>query len=129
MTSATRSGALFINPIRDVSGDFSDFSGTRLVYNASSRQVGYVAKSFIIDHPLDSKKYLIHACIEGPENGLYYRGVGCASELLSEGYYKTYIRLPEYTNGFARDYTVDVTPIYNDKYENAYLAKRKQFRK
>jgi hypothetical protein len=31
-------------------------------------------KTFIIEHPIDTSKYLIHACLEGPEAGVYYRG-------------------------------------------------------
>ncbi len=31
-------------------------------------------KNFVIGHPKDSEKYLIHACLEGPEAGVYYRG-------------------------------------------------------
>src|SRR5262245_13955049 len=33
-------------------------------------------KSFQITHPLDSSAFLRHACLEGPENGVYYRGKG-----------------------------------------------------
>lgn len=33
------------------------------------------SKNFRIDHPLDPEnKYLIYSCLEGPENGVYYRG-------------------------------------------------------
>ena len=31
-------------------------------------------KSFVIPHPLDEEKSLYHSCLEGPENGVYYRG-------------------------------------------------------
>lgn len=31
-------------------------------------------KPFIIQHPLHPEKSLVHACIEGPESGVYYRG-------------------------------------------------------
>ena len=31
-------------------------------------------KNFIIDHPSESGKKLVHACLEGPENGVYFRG-------------------------------------------------------
>ena len=29
------------------------------------------SKSFIIDHPTDPSKYLVHVCLEGPEAGVY----------------------------------------------------------
>ena len=31
-------------------------------------------KNFIIDHPSEVGKKLVHACLEGPENGVYFRG-------------------------------------------------------
>lgn len=33
-------------------------------------------KNFVIDHPTDTDRHLIHACLEGPEAGVYYRGQG-----------------------------------------------------
>lgn len=38
------------------------------------------AKAFRIPHPLDPKKDLVHACIEGPECAVYYRGEGVTTE-------------------------------------------------
>jgi len=67
------------------------------------------AKSFIIDHPVDPSKYLVHACLEGPEAGVYYRG---KSEIFDGE--KTII-LPDYVSKLASDFTVLVTPIYNGK--------------
>ena len=32
------------------------------------------AKTFNIPHPLGGERRLVHACLEGPENGVYYRG-------------------------------------------------------
>lgn len=31
-------------------------------------------KNFVIDHPLKRNKKLVHSCLEGPENGVYFRG-------------------------------------------------------
>lgn len=31
-------------------------------------------KSFIIDHPIDPERWLVHATLEGPEAAVYYRG-------------------------------------------------------
>jgi hypothetical protein len=66
-------------------------------------------KSFIIDHPIDISKYLVHACLEGPEVGVYYRGT---SEI-ETGHTQKLITLPYYVDSFATDFTVTVTPIYN----------------
>lgn len=49
-----------------------------------------VFKTFIIDHPLDRSRYLVHAAIEGPEGAVYYRGSG----RLEGG--RARIELPEY---------------------------------
>ena len=68
------------------------------------------AKSFIINHPTDENKYLVHACLEGPEAGVYYRGIGVITNNLS-----TSIELPYYVGKFATDFTIQITPIYNGK--------------
>jgi hypothetical protein len=65
------------------------------------------AKSFIIDHPDKDDKYLIHSCLEGPEVGVYYRGVG---EITNNESVK--ICLPEYVRNLAYDFSVQLTPIY-----------------
>lgn len=35
-----------------------------------------VFKTFIIDHPTDRSRYLVHAALEGPEGAVFYRGSG-----------------------------------------------------
>ena len=61
------------------------------------------SKSFLIDHPTQTGKKLMHACIEGPENGVYFRGKS----------QETGIQAPEYWSGLVDidSMTVDVTPI------------------
>jgi hypothetical protein len=68
------------------------------------------AKSFIIDHPDDSSKYLVHVCLEGPEAGVYYRGKG---EIVNNECME--IALPDYVKNLAFDFTINVTPIYSGK--------------
>lgn len=65
-------------------------------------------KSFIIDHPLDNSKYLIHACLEGPESGVYYRGKATIDNNES-----TTIQLPDYVAPLATDFSIQVTSIYS----------------
>jgi hypothetical protein len=75
------------------------------------------AKSFIIDHPLDYSKYLVHACLEGPEAGVYYRGRGeITNDICVE------INLPDYVCAFARDFTIKVTGIYDGTPAKIYSA-------
>jgi hypothetical protein len=61
-----------------------------------------VAKTFVIDHPLKPDHYLVHACVEGPEAGVYYRGkefVSCSAIIM----------LPDYVEWLAKDFTVHLT--------------------
>ena len=55
---------------------------------------------------LDPEKYLVHACLEGPEAGVYYRGKGKLDN------FKTEIKLPDYATQIAkRFYGTQLTPI------------------
>jgi len=69
---------------------------------------GQAGKSFIVDHPIDVNKYLVHVCLEGPEAGVYYRGKG---EILNRECVE--IELPPYLDKLAYDFTVNITPIFN----------------
>jgi hypothetical protein len=109
----------FINPIRLASS--SGFSSTPsvLLYDASSSEIGYstatttTSKTFVIEHPIYNNKYLIHACLEGPEAGVYYRGKG---EITNNNYVD--ILLPEYVDKLASDFTIQITHIYDGKHTN-----------
>lgn len=68
------------------------------------------AKTFVIDHPTNDNKYLVHACLEGPEAGVYYRGKG---EITNNECVE--IKLPHYVEKLAYDFTVQITPIYGNK--------------
>ena len=65
-------------------------------------------KTFVIEHPTSQEKLLIHACLEGPEAGVYYRGESEITNNIS-----TTIELPHYVDKLATKLTVQVTPIYN----------------
>ena len=64
----------------------------------------------MIDHPVDNDKYLVHACLEGPESGVYYRG---SDEITNNE--STVIVLPSYVEHFSFDFTVQVSPIYQEQ--------------
>lgn len=94
-------------------------------YDESNGQLYYTtAKTFVIDHPLDNSRLLVHACLEGPESGVYYRGTGQIYDNQS-----TDIVLPHYTDALATDFTVQVTPIYDGKLHvlNASEVSHNQF--
>jgi hypothetical protein len=65
-------------------------------------------KTFIIDHPTDEKKYLVHACLEGPEVGVYYRGKG---EITDDN--STTVYLPGYVSSIANELTIELTAIHS----------------
>jgi hypothetical protein len=105
--------------ITDTSGffvrslDISAGSNNYLVYNPTTGRISYnvtSTKSFVIDHPLNNEKYLVHACLEGPEAGVYYRG---KSEITNNEFVD--ITLPDYTHNFEK-LSVQLTPIqkYNE---------------
>jgi len=51
----------------------------------------------------------VHACLEGPEAGVYYRG---ESEIVDN--IPTTIYLPDYVEKLATNLTVQITPIYTN---------------
>lgn len=56
-------------------------------------------KNFQIPHPLKKGKDLVHSCLEGPENGVYFRG-----RLRN----KNVIDLPDYWTGLVHEDTITV---------------------
>jgi hypothetical protein len=89
-----------------------------VAYDAvNSQLVYYSEKSFIIDHPLDENKYLVHICLEGPEAGVYYRGIG---EIINNE--STTIELPDYVEALAYNFTINLTPIYNGNMNSSLQA-------
>jgi hypothetical protein len=108
-------GSLQITPIR--TADSNPIYNT-LLYNGSeiflSSSTGATGgKTFVIPHPDDDTRYLVHACIEGPESGVYYRG---ESAITNGSNVK--INLPNYVKSLATEFTVQLTPIFNGKIVN-----------
>ena len=68
----------------------------------------YTTKTFVIDHPIDKSKYLVHGCLEGPEAGVYYRGKNEITDDISVTIY-----LPDYVEKICTNMTIQITPIYN----------------
>jgi hypothetical protein len=98
---------LFVAPIR------GGITGPQvLYYEPETKEITYSSpKSFIIDHPINKDKYLVHACLEGPEEGVYYRGTG---EILPNQK-STTIHLPHYVQSFSTNFTVQITRIIDDE--------------
>ncbi len=85
----------------DVSGVVSYNSGT-YYYDST--------KTFVIDHPNNSEKFLVHGCLEGPEAGVYYRGKG---EIVNNECVE--VELPPYVENLASEFTIQITPIFSGK--------------
>jgi hypothetical protein len=99
---------LIVKPIRN-----DNTPTTALVYNTTTSEVSYSTsgtKTFVIDHPTDGEKYLVHACLEGPEAGVYYRGNG---EITNNN--STTISLPHYVDKVSGNFTVQINGIYSGK--------------
>ena len=104
--NTTYDNSLYIAPIRNDNTGY----GNVLSYNTGTNEIIYdTTKTFVINHPKDESKYLVHACLEGPEAGVYYRGTGTIAELETS----VVVELPDYVDALATDLTVQVTPIYN----------------
>jgi hypothetical protein len=95
--------SLFVRPIRNVN---NATAANGLSYDPSTFEITHNgSKTFVINHPLNEGKYLVHACLEGPEAGVYYRG----KDEITNGE-SMEITLPEYTKNFY-NFTVQITPI------------------
>ena len=101
--------AFYVNPVRvQASG-----GNNVLTWNSTTSEIyAYTGKTFVIDHPIQNDKYLVHACLEGPEAGVYYRG---QSEIVNGE--SVEVVLPEYVKSFS-DFTVQITGIYNGNLSN-----------
>ena len=106
---------LYIKPIRQV----NEGSNPALVYNVVTSEItADYMKTFVINHPTKSDSYLVHACLEGPEAGVYYRGEG----KIENGKSVT-VKLPDYVSAFASNFTVQITPIYEDDSDDNVVLK------
>lgn len=67
-------------------------------------------KLFRIPHPLDQTKDLVHACIEGPEAAVFYRGEGVTKAGIAT------VMLPDYFEALTRKdgRTVQITALVDD---------------
>jgi hypothetical protein len=112
--NSAAASACYIAPMR--TGVTATTTYGVMLYDATNREVLYSAnatsagsKTFVIDHPNDKDRYLVHACLEGPEAGVYYRGKAVIPEEESS----VIIQLPNYVNNLATDFTIQTTPIYD----------------
>jgi hypothetical protein len=107
---------LYISPIASVASG----SLNTLCYDSGSLQVVVdTTKTFVIDHPTDSQRYLVHACLEGPESSVFYRGLARIPSNLD----CVEVILPNYTKTIAKEFTVQITPVGERVYTNFSTSK------
>ena len=105
--NGTTASSFYVNPVRLNTG----ISSNALVYDTANNEIVYnTNKTFVINHPTDDDRYLVHACLEGPEAGVYYRGEGKIENNESVD-----VHLPHYVSSLATDLTVQITPIFDGK--------------
>jgi hypothetical protein len=97
-----------------------------LIWNPSTKEIqassntgSATNKSFVIDHPTDHNKYLVHVCLEGPEAGIYYRG---ESKITNNDH--IVVSLPDYVKNIGYDFTVQITTIFTGKLNQVFSASR-----
>ena len=110
----------------------TSLAGTQVAYSTLGQLYTIAAKTFVIDHPLDPERYLVHACLEGPEAGVYYRGAGISARAAvhtppckdldvvcaaaDDDICCTVVDLPDYVCKIATNFTIELTPIASDDY-------------
>jgi hypothetical protein len=105
--NTVQADSTYVRPVRDST------TGTRVVllYEPSTYEITTdiaAAKTFVIPHPEKPETdYLIHACLEGPEAGVYYRG-----KATTEGY-TCVIPLPSYVSKLVKknSETIQLTSV------------------
>jgi hypothetical protein len=102
---STATNQFYVKTLRQSASPITQTGG--LVYNEATGEIfSDTAKTFVIDHPVNESKYLVHACLEGPESGVFYRGSGT---VLSDC---AVITLPEYTKHWS-NFTIHLTPVFD----------------
>ena len=110
--NGANASAFYVNPVRN-----DNTPTTSLVYNTNTFEITYNTKTFVIDHPTSPDKYLVHACLEGPEAGVYYSGEGII-DLYSVS---REIVLPNYVKHIANNFTIQITSVNSN---NSFYTSR-----
>lgn len=123
--SAVAAGT-YISPIRTATlsnNSLLMLNGSEVIVSSSTTSA--FNKTFVIDHPICKDKYLVHACLEGPEVGVYYRG---KSEILeNELVCGKVVLLPDYVDKIATNFTIHTMPIDESVLMNTSLVENNRF--
>ena len=108
------SNGLTVSGGSDFDGDVRLHGGLRVLQGDATFSQNLTVngtKHFQIEHPIKDNHFLVHSCLEGPENAVYYRGQACLREDAAEIY------LPDFFESLTRPdgRSVLLTPIHNGK--------------
>ena len=73
------------------------------------------AKSFVIDHPQKSDRYLVHSMVEGPHNTVFYRG----KDTLKNG--RAVVTLPDYFESLTRQESRVVFVTNSSSFDSVFI--------
>lgn len=105
---AAAAAGYYVNPVRN-GGDGA--ATNQLWYNTSTFEISYdTTKTFVVEHPLETSRFLVHACIEGPESAVFYRG-RARTEKNEDSSSSCEVSLPAYAAALADNFSVQVTPV------------------
>ena len=110
---STTTGKKVINGATKINGYLTVTGGCKIggFLKFAGSIVG-TTKKFDIPHPTKENHRLAHSCIEGPENGVYYRGRLTNSNV---------INLPDYWRGLVDPETITVTLTPHGSYQELYV--------
>ena len=125
----TMTGTLTLSGTSGSSGTtaLSVTGGNSAASNPAVEITGHLSattKSFNIPHPLHEDKRLVYGCLEGPEYGMYARGMGEIGDASDKNFEKRMvgIELPDYWfKMVGKEYTISLTPYGN---YNVWIAKK-----
>jgi hypothetical protein len=110
---STTTGKKVINGATKINGYLTVTGGCKIAgFLKFGGSIVGTTKKFDIPHPTKSNHRLAHSCIEGPENGVYYRGRLINSNV---------INLPDYWWGLVDSETITVTLTPHGSYQELYV--------
>jgi hypothetical protein len=80
-----------------------------------ANEIAAAVKHFVIPHPLKKGNVLVHGSLEGPENGVFYRGISKLKNGTST------VKLPDYFNKLVHKENITVHLQTINEYEDIYI--------
>lgn len=111
--------AVYEGPLTNNGAYIKARSGNQISFNWDGSLRFYVdstlVKTFVIDNPVDSSKYLVHGTLEGPEGAVFYRGEAKLEDGVAE------VELPHYFEALTREEGRTVLLTVKDGWSPLYV--------